>query len=271
MKETQIKFEFAKRTFKHIPTDSEIIVPVSGGKDSTATLILALQHFDKEKIIPLHYNTGWDHPKTYKYLDYIEQKTGLKIKYTESDDYPTMIDYIRKELSRGKGFPLRMARYCTRKFKRDNIKIWFRKNGFYDERKAQCWLGIRSDESHQRKKRYGDLDSAEIHSYQDVFPDYPKMLDRNVSLRFPIIDWSTDDCFEHIKDYGWEHNSLYDEGSNRVGCYPCLLASKKKQTEEFNTEFGQHQLKFIKDLEKEFGVKYEMYDEDQGSCEICNI
>ena len=117
------------------------------------------------------------------------------------------------------------------KFKRDNLKSWFKDNGFYKNRKAQCWLGIRSDESYQRKKRYGDLDSAEIHSYRDVFPDYPKMLDRNVSLRFPIIDWSTYDCFEHIRDYGWKHNSMYDEGSNRVGCYPCLLASKKKQTD----------------------------------------
>ena len=96
-------------------------------------------------------------------------------------------------------------------------------------------------------------------------------MDKNVSLRFPVIDWSTQDCFDLIKEYGWKRNPLYDEGSNRVGCYPCLLASKKKQTEEFNTEFGQKQLKFIRDLEKELNIKYEMYDEDQGSCEVCNI
>ena len=75
MNECSQKFDFAKPVFKHIPTEREIIVPVSGGKDSTAALILALQSFDKDKIIPLHYYTGFDHPKTYEYLDYIEEKT----------------------------------------------------------------------------------------------------------------------------------------------------------------------------------------------------
>mgnify|MGYP002621764154 CR=1 FL=1 len=49
MNECSQKFDFAKPVFKHIPTEREIIVPVSGGKDSTATLILALQNFDKDK------------------------------------------------------------------------------------------------------------------------------------------------------------------------------------------------------------------------------
>ena len=261
------KFDFAKPTFKHIPTDHEIIVPVSGGKDSTATLILALQHFEKDKIIPLHYNTGWDHPKTYKYLDYMQEKTGIKIQFTNYEEAPTMQDLIRKM---GK-FPNRVMRRCTGRFKQVAVIRWFKKNNFYNGRKAQLWLGIRSDESHQRKKRYGDMDSSEIHSYKDIFKEIPKALDKNVNVRFPVMDWSTQDCFDLINQYGWKRNPLYDEGSNRVGCYPCLLASKKKQTEEFNTEFGQKQLKFIRDLEKELNIKYEMYDEDQGSCEVCNI
>lgn len=264
---SQIKFDFAKRQFTHLPTDREIIVPVSGGKDSTATLILALQHFDKSKIIPLHYNTGWDHPKTYDYLKYIEDKSGLEIQHTRYDEAPTIPDLIRKT----KKFPNRILRHCTARLKETASIRWYKKNNFYDHRKGQMWLGIRSDESYQRKRKYGELDSSEVHSFKDVFSVIPKSLDKNVSLRFPVIDWSTDDCFEHIREYGWIHNPLYDEGCNRVGCYPCLLASKKKQTEEFNTEFGRKQLKFIKDLEKELGVKYEMYDDDQGSCEVCNI
>ena len=264
---TQMKFEFAKNLFVHVPTDREIIVPVSGGKDSTATFILALQHIDKKQIIPLHYSTGWDHPKTYEYLDYMQEKSGIEIKFTNWQEAPSLPDLIRKY----KKFPNRIYRFCTARYKESATKRWFKQNGFYDNRKGQMWLGIRSDESYQRKKKYGDLDSNEIHNYADVFHWFPKTLTKNVSLRFPVMDWSSSDCFEHIKKFGWEHNPLYDEGCNRVGCYPCLLASKKKQTEEFNTEFGQKQLKFIKNLEKELGIKYEMYDDDQGSCEVCNI
>ena len=261
------RFDFAMPQFKHLPTSREIIVPVSGGKDSTATLILALQHFDKDQIIPLHYNTGWDHPKTYEYLDYMQEKSGLEIQFTNYEEAPTMPDLIRKN---GK-FPNRVARFCTARYKEVGTKRWFKENNFYDNRKGECWLGIRSDESHQRKKKYGDLDSNETHEYLSVFPWFPKSLNKNVTLRFPVMDWCNEDCFDLIKNYGWKHNPLYDEGSNRVGCYPCLLSSKKKQMEEFNTEFGQKQLKYIKNLEKELNVKYEMYDTDQGSCEACNI
>ena len=37
------------------------------------------------------------------------------------------------------------------------------------------------------------------------------------------------------------------------------------------TEFGRERLKIIKQLEKEIGKKYEMFDTDQGSCEVCKI
>ena len=267
MNECSQKFDFAKPVFKHIPTEREIIVPVSGGKDSTAALILALQSFDKDKIIPLHYYTGFDHPKTYEYLDYIEEKTGIEIQHTVYEEAPTMADLIRKM---GK-FPNRAMRRCTGRFKQVAVMRWFKENNFYNERKGQVWLGLRSDESHQRKKRYGDRDSSEIHSYKEVFPDIPKSLDKNVNLRFPVMDWSTQDCFDLIRQHGWKRNPLYVEGSNRVGCYPCLLATKKIQKKEFSTEFGQKQIKLIRDLEKELNIKYEMFEEDQGSCEVCNI
>ena len=46
------------------------------------------------------------------------------------------------------------------------------------------------------------------------------------------------------------------------------VGRKKAQQRMFATEFGQVRLKQIQELEKEIGVKYEMYDTDQGSCEV---
>tara|TARA_R100001440_G_scaffold51985_1_gene71910 strand:- start:62 stop:865 length:804 start_codon:yes stop_codon:yes gene_type:complete len=267
MNNKNFKFDFAKPVFEHLPTDREIIVPVSGGKDSTATLVLALNHFDKNQIIPLHYNTGWDHPKTYKYLNYMQEKCGIEIQHTKYDEAPTMVELIRRS---GK-FPNRILRHCTGRFKETATRRWFKRNNFYDKREGQIWLGIRSDESVFRRKKYGDLDSSDVHSFKEIYASTPKALDNNVSMRFPIIDWDTQDVFDYLKGNGWEYNPLYDEGCNRVGCYPCLLSTKKRQMEEFNTEFGQQQLVHIKNLEQELGIKYEMYDTDQGSCEACNI
>ena len=50
-----------------------------------------------------------------------------------------------------------------------------------------------------------------------------------------------------------------------------MLANKKVQTRMLATEVGQERLKIIQQLEKDTGTKYEMYDTDQGSCELCKI
>lgn len=74
----------------------------------------------------------------------------------------------------------------------------------------------------------------------------------------------------YLADLGVEANPLYKEGTNdRVGCYPCLLAGKKIQQKMFATKVGQERLATIRQLEQEIGQKYQMYDTDQGSCEIC--
>ncbi len=77
--------------------------------------------------------------------------------------------------------------------------------------------------------------------------------------------------FKYIESNGLERNPLYYEGTNdRVGCYPYLLAGKAIQKKMFATKVGKERLEIIKQLEIELGQKYEMYDTDQGSCEICN-
>lgn len=248
--------------------EMKIIVPVSGGKDSTATLLLALEQYDKDDVVPVHYNTGWDHPVTYEYLDYLGQKIGMGIFHTHYAEAPTIPDIIRKY----KKFPFGRGRFCTSELKRTAMFRWFKANGFYGEAKGECWLGIRTDESGQRARKYGGLSPDELHDYRDVYPQAAKSLSKNVQLRFPIIDWSTKQVFDYLKDQDVKPNPLYDEGTNdRVGCYPCLLAGKKAQEAMFATPVGQQRLAIIRQLEKDIGKKYEMYDTDQGSCEVCKI
>jgi 3'-phosphoadenosine 5'-phosphosulfate sulfotransferase (PAPS reductase)/FAD synthetase len=57
---------------KHVPS-------VSGGKDSAATLLLAIERFGAANLEPIFCDTGNEHAEVYAYLDYLEQALGIKI------------------------------------------------------------------------------------------------------------------------------------------------------------------------------------------------
>jgi 3'-phosphoadenosine 5'-phosphosulfate sulfotransferase (PAPS reductase)/FAD synthetase len=61
------------------------IVSVSGGKDSTATLIHAMNRVPHEQIIPIFCDTGNEHAITYQYLDDLERHIGFPIVRLKAD------------------------------------------------------------------------------------------------------------------------------------------------------------------------------------------
>lgn len=59
-------------TIKHV-------VSVSGGKDSLATLLIAITRFGLRNIVPIFCDTGNEHELTYFYLEYLEARLGIRI------------------------------------------------------------------------------------------------------------------------------------------------------------------------------------------------
>jgi 3'-phosphoadenosine 5'-phosphosulfate sulfotransferase (PAPS reductase)/FAD synthetase len=55
------------------------VVSVSGGKDSDATLVLALQRFPKDRVLPIYCDTGNEHEAVDEHLAYLEARLGIKI------------------------------------------------------------------------------------------------------------------------------------------------------------------------------------------------
>lgn len=49
----------------------------------------------------------------------------------------------------------------------------------------------------------------------------------------PIVDWTTDEVWEFIKEYEIPYCSLYDEGFKRLGCIGCPMGSKQQREAEF--------------------------------------
>lgn len=61
------------------------VISVSGGKDSTATLLIAIERCGRENVIAIFCDTGNEHEATYAYLAYLEQALGITIHRLKAD------------------------------------------------------------------------------------------------------------------------------------------------------------------------------------------
>lgn len=237
---TGIKMLTSYRTSPRIAN----LVSVSGGKDSTATLLLALD-IGVANIYPVFADTGNEHEITYEYLDYLEQKTGLKIRRVKSDFtqqiirkreitlkkwreqgvseqviesaektlVPTGNPYLDLCLWKGR-FPSSSRQYCTEELKIQpitNQAVWPLLKEF-DQ--IESWQGIRWDESPRRSTYV---------RHEGIEPDATR-----VYAYRPILSWSAKDVFAYCARLGVEPNPLYRMGMGRVGCMPCINVNKQE-------------------------------------------
>ena len=142
-----------------------ILVPMSGGKDSTASLLLARERFPNAKILPVFNDTGWEHPLTYEYLDYLENKLNIKIERTvggkkrDGTSVGTLPDLIRAQ---GR-FPFGRGRFCTMYLKQYTLRDFYRSTVYKENVPWEFWFGMRQQESNQRAKKYAGI------VYDDLF------------------------------------------------------------------------------------------------------
>jgi len=66
------------------------VISVSGGKDSTATLLIAIERCGRENIIAIFCDTGNEHADTYAYLEYLEVTLSIKIVRLKADFAPQL-------------------------------------------------------------------------------------------------------------------------------------------------------------------------------------
>ena len=214
------------------------LVSLSGGKDSTACLLWSLDNLPKEDIIPYYIDTKWEHNEVYKYLDYLEDKLNIKIKRIESEG---MLELCKRK----KFMPNRIMRFCT-----ENLKIIPAKK-FYEELQNKNIdfiniVGIRREESKARE-------NTQVFEIRD-----------NIKNLYPIVDWTTQKVFNYIKAHGLEVNPLYKKGFKRVGCYPCIFATKHELL-SMEDKYKQRLRNLEKEVSKILGreVKFFANDKDK--------
>ena len=233
---------------------AKVIVSMSGGKDSTATALLAIER----NVDPMmaFSDTGHEHQSTYDYVNYLEEKLGIKIHWCKADFSkdierkrtvvetkwrkdgisedkieralavlkPTGNPFLDMCLWKGR-FPSTMARFCT-----ENLKILpFNEQVLFPAIKeygqVETWVGVRADESAARAK----------------LPER-SMDDTGAEIVRPILSWTVEDVFAMHKKHGVDPNPLYKQGMGRVGCMPCVSCNKE--------ELRQIAMRFPEEIER---------------------
>ncbi|WP_020163757.1 phosphoadenosine phosphosulfate reductase family protein [Methyloversatilis discipulorum] len=223
------------------------VVSVSGGKDSAATLLLAMSRFRRDRVVPIFCDTGNEHEAVYEYLDYLERaldiqihrlrasfddeiaakrmfiardqrqrrdKSGRRLRWSNKAKrralavlHPTGNPFLDLCLWKGR-FPSRKAQFCTEELKTKPAVLF--QLGLVDQgHTVVSWQGVRRDESPAR---------ANALKFERIGP-------RMFAFR-PLVEWSAAQVFDHCAQAGIQPNPLYLQGCSRVGCMPCINVGK---------------------------------------------
>lgn len=215
-------------------------VSVSGGKDSTACALLALERHGPENLNLVFADTGNEHEQTLEYVhEYMPHFLGIPVQVVRADfthQIQKKREFVRTkwpkhgvsqdkidralvvlqpmgnpflDLCIWKGrFPSRMAQFCTQELK--TLPLVEYQSGLLDAGfLVESWQGIRRDESHNRRNA---LEREDIGG--------------GLSIYRPLVEWTAQQTVDYVRSKGMKLNPLYSQGMRRVGCMPCINAGK---------------------------------------------
>ena len=250
------------------------VVSMSGGKDSTATAILAIEEHGRDACRFVFADTGNEHEATYKYaLQYLPEALGITVDVVRAD-FTDEFATKRANLARLAAGEPETAVYGRRKFmyqwtpeaaKRaldllhptgiPYLDMCMLKGGFPSRKRQYCTDYLKTQPLTAYAMDLIDAGSA-VWSWQGVRID--ESHSRRERLRGtgacvksfevvggglfnyrPILRWTARDVFQAHELVGIRPNPLYLEGMERVGCMPCINCSKL-ELREIARRFPQH-------------------------------
>ena len=181
----------------------ENIVQFSGGKDSTAMLLMLLDKGVRVDEI-IFCDTGKEFPQMYEHIAKVEKYIGrevTKLKAEHSFDY-YMFDHVKtKGKNKGKhgyGWSNMLCRWCTKNLKQTP------QQRYMQGREYISYIGIAYDEP----KRHEGIAN---------------------NVKHPLYDWHITEkmALEYCYERGFDWGGLY-EHFDRVSCWCCPLKNNKE-------------------------------------------
>ena len=187
------------------------VISLSGGKDSTAMLLMMLERGENIHSA-VFFDTGWEFPGMLEHIDRIEEYTGISIVRLKPDNPFTywMFEKPIKKLSGpdkgkihriGNSWPSPYRRWCTR------IKVRAINNFIKKIKNPVSCIGYAADEAHRSNSKH-----------------IVDAIKKGQKIRFTLIEWdiSEPEALQYCYDRGFDWDGLY-EHFNRVSCFCCPL------------------------------------------------
>jgi len=175
---------------RSIPTDEEIFVGFSGGKDSIVTA--KIMELSGRQYRLFYSFTGIDPPEVVRFIR--NHYPECKFLHPLSRDFWSKLSVNVP--------PSNRLRWCCRVLKKE--PAWQMPH-------TSRVMGIRAEESYARKKRgrVNFIEKIGHHQY------------------YPIFYWKEWEIWEFIESYQLPYPKMYDEGFDRIGCVVCPFHSEK--------------------------------------------
>ena len=183
------------------------VVSFSGGKDSTAMLLLMIEKgIQIDEIIFL--DTGVEFPEMYKHIEKIEKYINRSITKLKAENrYEYMMFNYEKKKGKNKGqkgysWPDFRNRWCTKYFKQQVIARYLKEK--YNSNVTE-YIGIAADEIPRLEKN------------------------KNKNNKFPLAEWGIieKEALEYCYNKGFDWDGLYEK-FDRVSCWCCPLKNLKE-------------------------------------------
>jgi 3'-phosphoadenosine 5'-phosphosulfate sulfotransferase (PAPS reductase)/FAD synthetase len=219
---------------RHDPIDLAhvVVITTSGGKDSVVMEDVVCTRADQQdalhKVVAIHNSLGTTGPK---FSNQPVEWTGteeLARRQTARYGIPFEVTHrpggglFDQLLNQRKKFPSADARWCTSDHKtNEGMKSARRHAGMaqqilgVDHVIVYYLVGLRAEESSGRaRKPEFAIDRAQ------------STKSRTVIRWHPLIRWSEQQVWQHIKNRGLEYHWAYDAGMERLSCRLCVLATR---------------------------------------------